>query len=168
MRSRALATDILACLLFGFVVWHGCEAHAQEEPELPDISAPCAPEVTENRRAVVQHDGDAGVWFQLSLAQCMLGRLAALPRYAERVSLLEERLRVGDERTALLRRQVQLAEQEAERASASLEAAMRGQREAREEANTERSLRWVWFGVGVVVVVAVEALALWAWSELSD
>jgi hypothetical protein len=130
------------------------------------VTVPCAPEVTENRRAVIEQDGQAGVWFHVDVARCMLGRLAALPLYAQRVTLLEDRLRLGDERTVLLRRQVELAEQEAQEATGVVENATRLARTATESAQWERDLRWLWFGIGVVVVVALEALAIWALSEV--
>lgn len=158
MRSISLATS-LAVLLF---------AQAACAQDLPDLNLPCAPEVTEGRRSVLRHEGVEGIWFHLEVSRCMLGRLSALPRYAERIRLLEERLQLDAQRRSLLQRQVSLAEQEAAAATSALEAAVRGRREAEGSVERERGLRWLWFGVGVVVVVAVEALALWAWSELSD
>jgi len=91
----------------------------------------------------------------------MLERLSILPIYAQRVTLLEERLAHDDDRTDLLRRQVSLAEEGERRATGALEAAMRRIREAEESASFERDLRWVWFGVGVVMTVALELLALY-------
>lgn len=161
MRSIDWGTSLLLTLA---LLGGGARAAAQEA--LPDVSEPCVPEVTEHRREVLAHNGVPGIWFRLEVAQCMLGRLAALPLYAERVTLLEERLSIGDHRTELLRRQVELAEQEAEEATGALETAEQRAREGQEEAQTERDLRWLWFGVGVVVIVALEALALWAFSEL--
>lgn len=167
-RSGDWATDLVVfavCVTLA-LLWNTCEAHAQDSP-LPDVSAPCAPEVAEGQRsALIPHEGRSGRWFDMEVARCMLGRLEALPRYADRLHLLEERLRLGDERHELMQREVRLAVQESERATSALEAAERGRREAEEESQFERSLRWVWFGVGVVVVVAVEALAIWAISEL--
>jgi len=162
MRSIAWATSVavLALILGG-----GARARAQDV-ELPDIEQPCAPEVTEHRREVLARDGVPGIWFRLEVAQCMLGRLAALPRYVERVRLLEGRLDISDHRTELLRRQVILAEQEAEQATGALTAAERQAREGQEAAQTERDLRWLWLGLGVVLVVVVEGLALWAFSQL--
>lgn len=135
---------------------------------LPDVSGLCAPDVTENRRSVLAHEDDRGVWFHLDVARCMLGRLESLPLYVERVHLLEERLQLSDERIVLLQRQVELAEEGERQALAVLETSESRARKAEERAERERSLRWVWFGVGVVVVIAIEALALWALSELSE
>lgn len=158
-QPRTLASAIsLTLLLLG--------GGARAQDALPDVSEPCAPEVTEHRREVLAYSGIPGIWFRLEVAQCMLGRLAALPLYAERVTLLEERLSIGDHRTELLRRQVELAEQESEEAVGALEAAERRARQEVEAAQGERDLRWLWFGLGAVVIVAVEALALWAFSEL--
>lgn len=153
MRYVAFLVASLVCL----------PAAAQDEPELPDPTERCpgAAEVT-----TLQRDGADGYWFPDETGRCALSRLQMLPRYWQRVQLLQQRLEVSDERTALLRRQVQLAQEEAETAAGALAAAERQARERAEEANTERNLRWLWFGLGVVVVVAVEALALWALSEL--
>lgn len=155
-RSLALATS-LALLSTG--------ASAQR---LPDVSEPCAPELLTNRRAVLEHEGAAGIWFHMDVARCMLGRLSALPQYMERVRLLDERLRLGDGRVQLLHRQVALAEEAERRSSESLETAVRGAREARESLDGERRRRWLWFGVGVVLTVVVQALAVWAWTSVSD
>lgn len=156
-----------AVIMLVGVLSANCSASAQDAlPNLPDVTVPCAPDVTENRRQVVEQDGQSGVWFHIEVARCMLGRLAALPLYAQRVSLLEDRLRLGDERTVLLRRQAELAEAEAEEAAGALEAATRLARTATESAQRERDLRWLWFGIGVVIVVALEALAIWALSEV--
>lgn len=141
-------------------------AHAQDDESLPDLQVQCAPELVENRRATLEHEGDAGVWFHAEVARCMLGQLTALPLYAERVRLLEQRLTLSDERHVLMLRQVALAEEGEQAAVSALEAAERGRRQAVEEASFERALRWVWFGVGVVVVVAVEALAIWIFNEV--
>lgn len=141
-------------------------AQAQDD-ELPVIERECAPDV-ENRRALLDHDGDSGIWFNMEVARCMLGQLTALPLYAERVRLLEQRLTLSDERHGLMVRQVELAEEGEAHAVGALEAAERGKREAEEEARFERTLRWVWFGVGVVVIVGLEALAIWIFSEVSD
>jgi hypothetical protein len=164
MRSPVSASSVLVTLVAVAALWSS-PARAQD---LPDLSVPCAPDQAENRRAVLEHEGSAGIWFHGDVARCMLGRLEALPLYGGRVHLLEERLQIGEARTVLLRRQIELAEEGEERAVSALGAAERRAREAEEEASLERSLRWVWFGVGVLVVVIVEALALWAWSELSD
>lgn len=133
-----------------------CDARAQDAPpELPSVSVPCAPEVAANRRAVIQYDGDAGIWFHLEVARCMVGRLAALPLYGQRVSLLEDRLRLGDERTELLRRQVRLAEEGEQHAVSALEAANRARRRAEEDKDAWYRAPALWFAIGVVAAVAI-------------
>jgi hypothetical protein len=143
-------------------------AQAQDDEPLPDISGSCAPEVTENRGGRIDIEGLNARWFHPDVARCMVVRLGNLPRYSERVRLLEQRLTIADERHALMVRQVQLAEEGEQAAVGALEAGQRRAREAEEEANLERTLRWLWFGIGVVVVVAVEVLAVWIFSEVSD
>lgn len=164
MRSRGLATDLFTVCLCGWMAAYSCQALAQE---LPDVSVPCVPEVSEMRQLPLEHEGVSGIWIRLEVARCMLGRLQALPLYSQRVHLLDQRLELAQERHELMERQVALAEEAEERAVESLESASRLAREGQEAAEFERDLRWVWVGVGVVVVVALEALALWAYSELS-
>lgn len=149
----------VVCLVASLVAVSVC---AQE---LPDVSAPC-PDAS---RIVTMSNGDAsGFWFPTTTGRCTLQRLQSLPLFVDRIRLLEQRLRLGDERTELLRRQVASAEASEQQAVEALESAERLARQAQERAAKERTLRWVWFGVGVVVVVAVEALAIWAWTALSD
>lgn len=143
------------------------QAQAQDEESLPDISGECAPDVTEHRGGRIDIDGLNARWFHPDVARCMAVRLGSLPLYAQRVQLLEQRLTVSDDRHALMERQVSLAEEGEAHAVGALEAAVRGRREAEEDAASERTLRWLWFGIGVAVIVVVEALALWAFSEIS-
>ena len=137
-------------------------AYAQDET-LPDVSEPCAGAA---EIVPLANGRMSGLWLPSEAGRCTLERLRMLPLFVQRVRLLEGRLQLSEERTALLRRQVATAVQEAERATAAIENAERLGREGREEARVERALRWLWFGVGVVVVVALEAVALWIWSEL--
>jgi hypothetical protein len=146
-------------------------ATAQESPDedtfvLPDIEAPCAPEVTENRRAVVVHGEDSGIWFHSDVARCLLGRLRLLPLLTQRVRLLDQRLTLSDERDALRTRQVALAGEEARIASDALEAAVRGRREAEEARDAWYRHPALWFTVGVVATVVLQVVAIWALSEL--
>lgn len=157
MRSLAWATSLAILLGAG-------GARAQAPVLHPD--GQCAPEVTEHRSAELVNGGISGVWFRHEVIACMMERLATLPLYIQRVQLLEERLQLDEHRDTLLRRQVELAEQEAEQATTALTAAERQAREGREEAQQERDLRWLWFGLGVAVIVIVEGLALWAFSQL--
>ena len=166
MSSRASASEIpfLAVLIiFGSVTANACDACAQD---LPNVELPCAPEVTENRRAVVANEGDSGVWFHIEVARCMLGRLSALPEYARQLRLHEDRLELTDANDALLRRQVSLAVQEADAARGALEAAVRRAREAEESRDAWYRNPGFWFVVGTVVVIALEVVAVWAFSQV--
>ena len=137
-------------------------AHAQEEP--------CAPEVTEDapRRLVLEAPtGAQGVWFHLEVARCLLGRVAALSASQRQLGLLEDRLRLSDERDALRARQTALATQEAEAASEALEAAVRGRREAEEALDASYRHPGFWAAVGALMVVGLEVLAIWAFHEVT-
>lgn len=141
-------------------------SHAAAQ-ELPDVEGVCAPELTENRRATVVHDGAVGLWFHADVVRCMLGRLRALPLYVERVRLFEERLTLTHERQELTQRQVQLAQEGEERAVGALEAAERGRRHAEEELNALWRQPALWFAMGGVVVGALMALGAWAIGQLA-
>lgn len=148
MSSHALAISAaLVALLFA------AGARAQDEP-LPDVSAPCAPSVT-SRRAVLEHDGEPGIWFQLDVARCMLGRLSALPLYAQRVTLLQGRLTLDDERSALVDREVSLAEEGEQQAVDALDAAIRARQRAEDARDAWYRSPALWFALGVVAAVAV-------------
>jgi hypothetical protein len=146
------------------------ETAAQEAPlELPApeaLEAPCVPELEANRRALLEHDGAAGIWFHADLARCMLERLALLPAYARHVRLLEERIGLSDERDALRAREVALAEAEADTARAALEEAVAARRRAEEERDAWWRHPALWAGVGVVVVVLLEIVTVYALDAL--
>lgn len=162
---------VLGCTLVVAILLMCAEALAQDtdaEPELPDVSGPCVPELSAPRRAVLEYEGESGIWFRSELAKCMLGRLQALPEYASYTSLLERRLRLSDDRTALLRRQVELAEHQAEEAEGALQAAERGRRRAEEALGAWHRSRALWAAVGAVVAGAVVALSAYGLSAVSD
>jgi len=134
--------------------------------ELLDVDGVCAPELTENRRATLTHDGAVGLWFHADVARCMLGRLQALPLYAERVSLFEERLVLTNERQELTHRQIQAAQESEARAVGVLEASERRAREAQEELDAWYRHPALWFVVGAVVIGAVVALGVLVYSQV--
>lgn len=167
-NSRSSVSDgatvftLLLSLAATAIIFQSVTCHGQEP--LPEISGVCAPNV-DNRRAFLDHGGDRGIWFQRDVATCMLTRLQALPLYTERISLMEDRLRIGDERTSLLREAVSLADQEADRAVVALESAVRGRRAAEEALTVWHRSRGLWVSVGVLVagmIVAITAYALHA------
>lgn len=169
MKFNQQSNLILALALIGtalFIVVSASRACAQDA--LPSVEGDCAPDAPEPRRALIQHESEAGVWFRMEVARCMLGRLSVLPLYAQRIRLFDERLRIDDERHALMERQVELSDEAERQAVGALEAAERGRREAEEDRDFERSLRWVWFGIGAGLVVLLEALAIWIFSEISS
>lgn len=160
---------VLGCALVAAILLTCARAYGQDsEPELPDVSGACAPELTAPRRAVLEHEGYSGIWFRSELAKCMLGRLQALPEYASYAKLLERRLSLSDDRTALLRRQVSLAERQAEEAEGALQAAERGRRRAEEELSAWHRSRALWAAVGAVVAGALVALAAYGLSAVGD
>jgi hypothetical protein len=166
----ASATDVawaaVLLSLLGFFLGGTCTAKAQEP--LPSFSGDCAPTVLTNRRALLVHEEDAGVWFHRAVVVCMTERLAVLPLFAERVRLLEQRLTISDERHTLMVRQVALAEEGEQAAVGALETAVRLRRRAEARAVRERSLRWLWAAVGVVLTGAAFALSVWGWEKAQE
>lgn len=142
--------------------------HAQER-ELPDVSGECAPEIPEDqRRALIERDGQAGIWFHIDLARCMLARLAVLPEYAQHVRLLEERLTLGGERAFLEARRADLAVGEANVATEALEAAVRARRRAEEDLNAWYRHPALWAVVGLVLGVTLVALSAYVLDAAGD
>jgi len=160
MRSWNVRSLSLVCSLLSLFL-----ASQTAAQELPDVGV-CAPEVTENRRATVLHDGAVGLWFHADVSRCLLDRLQALPLYVERVSLFEERLTLSDERQALTHEQVQLAQAAEERAVEALEAAERGRREAEDDRDAWYRHPALWFAVGVVVAGALVAVGIYGLSAI--
>ena len=178
MRSHVWATDLsrrptkneedmlgiaLIVLAIIFSAFFGtCEkAHAQDIA-LPSITGECAPELTANRRAQLANAGADGVWFHMSVARCMLDRLTALPLYAERVHLLEQRLDLSDRMIALVREEAGLATREADAARGALESAIRRAREAEEDRDrwSRSPILWVCVGVAGAILLEVTAVLL--------
>lgn len=146
-------------------------ARAQDEPHMQDswdgnptfnFDAPCAPEVTESRRAVLEHDAQPGLWFHLEIARCMLGRLAVLPELSLQVQLLEQRREASDVLRDSLERRGDLAVQEAETAREGLQAARRALNRAEEDRDAWWRSPILWFVVGAVVAVALVAVGAYA------
>jgi len=142
-----------------------CTAKADAEP-LPEVTGVCAPEVVEDRRVVLSHEGVAGVWFHRDIVLCTASRLRLLPLFADRVRLLEQRLTISDERHALMARQVALAEEGEQEAVGALEVSVGLARQAESRAARERLLRWLWASLGVVITGAVFALSVWGYHRL--
>lgn len=143
-------------------------SNCRGQDELPDVTVPCAPELTENRRAVLDHGDDSGIWFHIDVARCMLGRLKALPLYAQRVSLLDHRLEISDERTTLLRQQTKLAEQGEKRAVGVLDESERLRREAEEKLDAWYRHPVFLMASGAVLVIAIEVVAIVVFEKVSD
>ncbi|MDQ3170036.1 MAG: DUF5129 domain-containing protein [Acidobacteriota bacterium] len=130
-------------------------ASAQELPSI-DLSRPCAPEVPEERRrASLARSGDVGVWFHIDVASCMVQRLAVLPTYVERVSLLQERIEASSHLLDTLTTAELLSRQIAETATGALTAAERARRRAEEELGAWYRSPVLWFSVGAIVVAAI-------------
>lgn len=160
LRIAIVLAIATAALLLRPVVAHG--------QSFPDVSVPCAPKVTEPRRAILDYEGRNGIWFDLEVARCMLGRLKALPLYSQRVSLLEQRLEISDQRTALLRQHIELAEEGEKRAVSVLEEAEAGRRRAEEKLAAWYRHPVFLMSAGAIVVVAVEVVAIVVFERISE
>ena len=116
----------------------------------------CAPELTgENRRRVIEVDGQQGIWFHEEVARCLLkavierdGLRETLRLTEKKVHLLEERLKIRDEIRSLLENKIELYGEFADEL-----------REAYQDAVEERDAWYrqpvLWFAVGIVSAVSV-------------
>lgn len=157
LSLRAWATSLALAILTANV------AHADDP--LPDVEGVCAPEVSV-RRASVSHEGEPGIWFQMDVARCMLGRLAALPLYAQRVSLLEQRLQLSDERHLILRDALDIGASIETRYDLALQDAITRAREAEEAADKWYRSPTLWLVLGAVVGGALVGLGAYALGQL--
>lgn len=140
-----------------FFVVLACSSIAAAQPELPSVDFPCAPEIPEpERRAVISHQGQPGLWFHVDVARCMAERLTVLPLYAERVRLLEQALELRDHRHSLMLRQVDVLEQSERIAIDALATAERRARESEERASRWHRHPALWFIVGVAATIGAQ------------
>lgn len=114
-----------------------------------DLSRECAPEV-EHRRQALSIDGAPGIWFAEPVAACMAGRLRAVPVLVELVELYMHRATESDAMIDALKRQLELGREIEARLDASLEVALRRQREAEESRDRLSRRPALWFALGVV------------------
>ena len=158
----------LSLLVWGSSLLFTCTAWAQD-PELPtvlELSQQCAPEVQENRRAVVEHSGQPGLWFQREVARCLLNRVAVTVPLAERVYLLTQENERKDRRHEFQLEVTSQAEEGEQAAVGAVEAAVRGRREAEEERDAWYNSKGLWVGIGAVVTIILEVVAVWALNQL--
>lgn len=133
----------------------------------PDFSLPCAPDVAENRRAVLQHEGQSGIWLHSEVIRCMTARLATLPELQLQLRMFEERIDVSEGLEASLRRSRALAVQEAETAREALTAAVRARRRAEEDLDVWYRHPLFLLSAGAAVVVVLEIVAIVIFKEVS-
>jgi hypothetical protein len=146
-RTAMLYLSVIATVGFG-----SCAVRAQE---------PCAPEV-ELRRAELVHEGQPGLWFQADVARCLLRDVSELGELRLIRIDLGLRLERTDEYVELLREQLDLAEQATERAQGSLQAAVRGRREAEDALHAWYRSPWLWTAVGAILAGGLVALSAYA------
>lgn len=144
-----------------------CVTSAVRAQDLQFVTeAPCAPEVVENRRAVIEHNGEAGIWFHLEVARCMAFRLSLLPEYEAQLRLLDDRLTLSTERDELQERQLEIAVEEAETARDVLETAVRDARRARKERDAWFRHPALWVGAGVTITIILEITAVMVLAQV--
>lgn len=126
-----------------------CQAEPSRNPLQLDLSAECAPEV-ELRRRTLTVEGAPGIWFAEPVAACMAGQLRAVPVLIELVELYMHRAEESDAMIDALKRQLELGREIEDRLDASLEVALRRQREAEESRSRLSRRPALWFALGVV------------------
>lgn len=132
-----------------------------------DFDTPCAPEVIETRRVLLEQAGQAGIWFHMEVARCMLGRLAALPGLQTELTLWETRREASEALETDLRRRGDLAIEEATAAREVLDEAIRARRRAEEDLHVWYRNPVFLIGTGAVLVVAIEIVAIIIFKEVS-
>ncbi len=143
-------------------------AQAQELDLSTELRLPCAPETALNRSAVLEHEGDAGVWYHLEVMRCMIGRLKALPRMAVELEQWEVRAAGSEALERSLTRRGDLAVEESEVARGALTAAVRARRRAEEDMYVWYRSPILWFAVGMVVTGALVALTAYGLNAAGD
>ncbi len=103
---------------------------------------------------LLEHEGSVGFWFPEVKATKMLGELREIPLLRQKITLLDEKLKLKDSTIALLREDVKITEQIAGKWESAFKSAL-GATSACEE-KLERKDSWfkspaLWFGVGFVV-----------------
>jgi len=114
-----------------------------------ELSPECAPEV-EHRRQALTLEGVPGIWFAEPVAACMAARLRAVPALVNLVELYMHRATESDAMIDALRRQIELGREIESHLDASLEVALRRQREAEESRDRLSRRPALWFALGVV------------------
>lgn len=135
---------------------------------VPASAEDCAPDYEGVRRATIEYEGVAGVWFAAPIARCVLERLAEHPLLEQRIGLLEGRLELRDDQVARLREVVDLAEAGEAEAVAAMEQAIERAVGAEDRARVWWRSPSFWFAAGAVLTVGVIVLAAWAWAEVSE
>lgn len=103
------------------------------------------------RRAVVEHEGEQGVWFRMDVGKCLLKDVTELNERRYQVRLLEQQLQLRIEQKVLLDEAIKFSEQAKMSAITSLEASERRARKAEERANAWYKHPILWFVVGSLV-----------------
>lgn len=153
----------IALAVYAALVLFGSVARAQTPPELPELELRPCPGAQGIRAAGEEGEG---VIVPSETARCLLGRVQTLEEAVPYVRLLEERLRLSDERHALQQRATALAVEQAETADGALEAALRRAREAEESEGAWYRHSALWFTAGVLVTVVLEIVAVIAFAEV--
>lgn len=141
------------------MTWDG----ERDPPELPQLQfAPCP------GRDAIRPAGEQGegVVFPSETAQCLLGRVQTLAELVPYVRLLEDRLRLSDERHALQTRAAELAVEQAEAAEGAVEAALRRVGDLEEQLNDPLRHPALWLALGAGIVVVLEVAAVLVFSEV--
>ena len=101
MTRLLLASALLVC----------SQAHAQID---------CGGDAS-NRMVPLAYNSVAGIWFRGDIARCLLAVAEELPRRRSEVNLLQERLRLSDDRASVLNDQLLSARADAARLQVSLD-----------------------------------------------
>lgn len=173
MKKFSKSLKGLAISLLLWLSWCS-QAHAADtDPHLDigqlKLDVPCAPQVMWPRRAAVQHEGVDGFWFQRDVGICMLERVALVPKLAQRVDLLQDKLDKTENLLTLNERVLKVSDEVAGRAEDSLMTAVKLKREAEEDRDSLFAGKpIVWIGVGVGVTIILEVVVVLVIGAVKD
>lgn len=123
--------------------------------------AQCAPEVPRGqRRAILKHRGEAGLWFDRRIAACIADDLAELRLDRLRISALEEMVAVEHERNVAYEQAIEHFDEAFGAQAVALSLSEQRNSALQRENTKKRRAGWLWGIVGVAGGVLITSLAL--------
>lgn len=116
----------------------------------------------------VEYKGEPGIWFPSEIAHAMLADIKDYNLVKPEIGLLKDRLEIRAERIEFLKEEVSLATAAADKAESVLSAAIKREREAKEELDAWYRSPILWVAAGVVVTVGLEVAAVYLFDSVAN